>query len=164
MDAAAPISASPGAPIAMASVEAIEPVLATADVAEAKPARKRRPAKASPATTPAPELFADAAVDAVAAPPIAEPAVDMWVELPPKDEPKAKPAKARRTRAKAKPDVDGLDEPVEKVEASSDVAAPASEAEPVPAAAAPTPTAPATAATVIEAPAEKPKKGWWRRG
>jgi ribonuclease E len=101
------------------------------------------------------------------------PVEDVWVELPPAPEPVAKPARARRSRAKAKPATEIV------TEAPIEAPAPA-ESEPVLAEAAPQPEpavvqaaieaepAPAPKPVVIAAdeiltPPEKPKRGWWRR-
>ena len=114
------------------------------------------------------------------------PVEDVWVELPPAPEPAAKPARARRSRAK-KPAAETVTEAVEPtarseaesivaeaaleplVEAAPDpVVEAAPEPEPV-AVAAPEPEpAPAPKPVVIPAdeilaPPEKPKRGWWRR-
>jgi ribonuclease E len=108
-----------------------------------------------------------------------EPA-EIWVELPAEPEPQAKPARARRGRAKAKPAAElaetvaaGPAEPDPVAEASV-AEAPVVEAPPEPAvAAAPAPERvpqrrpePAIAALDVAdilTPPEKPKRGWWRR-
>jgi ribonuclease E len=108
VDAMAPVEAPAAvitaAPALMASVETTEAVLAEADAPTARPARKRRPAKGRAATADQPEVVAELDAPELVAEPAPEPATDIWVELPPVDEPKAKPAKARRSRAKAKPE------------------------------------------------------------
>jgi ribonuclease E len=151
----------------IASIETTEAVLAETDTPAAKPTRKRRPTKASVAVAAAPEISAELELDAVTPEPAQEPALDIWVELPAVDEPKAKPAKARRSRAKAKPEAEAAVEDLAEV-ASIEVVA-----EPIRATPAPEPLpelvfepapAPATEATLVETPAAKPKKGWWRRG
>ena len=173
VETAAPLEAAvaviAAAPTAVASIETTEAVLAETDAPATKPARKRRPTKASAAAAAAPEISAELAVEAIAPEAAQEPALDIWVELPAVDEPKAKPTKARRSRAKAKPEaeaaVEGLAgapiaEAVAEQVAEPVQAAPAPEPEPIPA---PAPL-PAVEATIIETPAAKPKKGWWRRG
>ena len=161
----APVAVVAAAPAVMASIETTEAVLAESGAPVAKPARKRRPTKASAAAAAAPEISAELAVEASAPEPMQEAALDIWVELPAVDEPKAKPAKARRSRAKAKPEAEAAaegvaDAPIAEPAAEPAQAIPAPEPEPTPE---PTP-APAVEASVIEAPAAKPKKGWWRRG
>jgi len=107
---------------------------------------------------------------------------DIWVELPAAGEPKAKPARARRSRSKKTVEAEAqvvAEQPaaaLEPVKAAPEpepepVAAP--EPEPVVAEAPPAPppkraAKPALVAAVdvaeISAPPEKPKRGWWRRG
>jgi ribonuclease E len=118
----------------------------------------------------------------------ADPAVDVWVELP-AAEPRP-PARARRGRGRARaaePEVAAEIEAVaEAPEPVAEAAAPAPEPEPQPSpepAAAPTrapepvlaaaepqpeperaPTPPPYAADEIVAPPPTPRRGWWRRG
>jgi ribonuclease E len=153
-----------------------------------QPVNGHRPANDGPSAAPA--------AVALAPPPAPEPEpqvvpaaanapeTDIWVELPAEEPAAAKPARARRGRAKAKPDVAPVEEspapvahlapePPAPVEAEP-VAAPepvlevvAQSPEPTPPKA-PTP-APAPAPTEPD-PAEisgappAPKRGWWRRG
>ena len=173
VEAAAPIEAPVAviatAEVATASIETTQAVLAEQDTPAAKPGRKRRPTKASAAA--APEITTERALETVTSEPAQEPALDIWVELPAVDEPKAKPAKARRSRAKAKPEaeavvddvieatiMEAVAEPVQAAPAPEPELAPEPLPEPAPA------PAPAIEATLIETPAAKPKKGWWRRG
>ena len=131
------------------------------------------------------EIAAEPAPEALVA--ANAPVEDVWVELPPAPEPAAKPARARRSRAKAKPAAETVTEAVEPTalsEAESVVAAAAlepvveatpepvveaaPEPEPVVAAApepepAPAPKPVVIAADEIVSPPEKPKRGWWRR-
>jgi len=115
----------------------------------------------------------------------AEPAVDMWVELPAAPEPAAKPARARRSRAKPKAAAEDVVATIEDeatpalVEAVAEPAPVEVEAapEPEPAeapapvvvaeAAAPEPVVEAPPATPdhaeISSPPAAPKRGWWRR-
>jgi ribonuclease E len=165
VDAMAPVEAPAAvitaAPALMASVETTEAVLAEADAPTARPARKRRPAKGRAATADQPEVVAELDAPEPVAEPAPEPATDIWVELPPVDEPKAKPAKARRSRAKAKPEAEAIEAAI-VVEAVTEPVAVAPEPAPEPVSqplAAPDPQA-----QLIETAAAKPKKGWWRRG
>jgi len=163
LEAATSVGAAAVIPSVTAPIEIAATAAPPTDSADAKPARKRRPVKASATAVPLPGLFNDAPTEVAAAAPMAEPAADMWVELPPKDEPKAKPIKARRARAKPKQDaetpVDATDTGDTPLAVKAPVNAPqATEPTVQPA------TAPKIAATVIDAPAEMPKKGWWRRG
>jgi ribonuclease E len=154
-----------------------EVAVAQEAVKPAKPARRRRPTKAEllaqaqadEATTVAPE----AVVEAEAPAPIsAEPTVeaDIWVELPAVNEVKAKPARARRSRAKAQPEAEAQ---VEEVAQAPVEAAPVA-AEPIPVPAEPVSVVVAEPApepapeptpdpAAIIAPPSQPKKGWWRR-
>ena len=169
----APVAAIAAAPAIMASIGTTEAVLAELDAPAAKPGRKRRPTKASAAAAAAavPEVTAERAIEASASEPTQEAALDIWVELPSADEPKAKPAKARRSRAKAKPEAESVVEGVIEAPTIGAVAEPV-QAAPVPEPAlAPEPMpvpepapAPAIEASLVETPAAKPKKGWWRRG
>jgi ribonuclease E len=125
---------------------------------------------------PAPEP-AEVAAEAPRQPETVE---EVWVELPaPAEEPPAKPARARRSRAKAKV----VAEPTEAAVAESVSAAPAAEqasvapvetTQPEPAVAVEAeesvlePAAqplgePTRPAGEISSPPEKPKRGWWRR-
>jgi ribonuclease E len=122
------------------------------------------------------EIAAEPAAETEALVAANAPVEDVWVELPPAPEPAAKPARARRSRAK-KPAAEAVTEAVEptaRSEAESVVAAaalePVAEAAPEPVVeAAPEPEpAPAPKPVVIAAdeiisPPEKPKRGWWRR-
>ncbi len=157
-----------------------------------QPARAPEPVAVAPAPEPAQTVEAVAELEPVAAdvePAVAaaEPAVDMWVELPAAPEPAAKPARARRSRAKPKAAVEDVVAVVE------DEAAPAvveAIAEPAPVEAAPEPhpelevvetpapvvavvatpepvaeaPAPVVDHAEISAPPAAPKRGWWRRG
>ena len=159
----APVAEIAAAPAVTASIETTEAVLAETDAPATKPARKRRPTKASAAAAAA--AAAEVSAEVSAPEPAQEAALDIWVELPAVDEPKAKPAKARRSRAKAKPEAEAeaegvAEEPIIDVVAEPAQAIPAPEPEPIPA---PAPT-PVALAAIIETPATKPKKGWWRRG
>jgi ribonuclease E len=94
---------------------------------------------------------------------------EMWVELPAVAEPAAKPARARRSRAKPK----AAEDVVAVIEAEAAPALVEAEAEPAPveveAAPEPVPAAepaPAPAApdhAEISSPPAAPKRGWWRR-
>jgi ribonuclease E len=103
--------------------------------------------------------------------------VDMWVELPEEAAPPAKPARARRTRSKAKPASDAVEAapivtkpaaetPAESAPDAVEAAAPPEQIK----AAEPIRTQPAAVVAVaasdvaeILSPPEKPKRGWWRR-
>jgi len=144
MEPGQPVRPQPQADASAALGEAAQPVVAVA-VAEAAP----------PTVT-------------VAAPATAAPEADIWVELPAEPEPAAKPPRARRSRAKAKPADDAA-----VAEAPPPVAEPrppvldavADEApEPVLAAANPEPAPVAVPdAAEISSPPPAPKRGWWRR-
>ena len=154
-----------------------EVAVAQEAVKPAKPARRRRPTKAEllaqaqadEATAVAPEAVIEAEVPATIA---AEPTVeaDIWVELPAVDEVKAKPARARRSRAKAQPEAEAQAEAV--AQAPVEAAPVAAEPIPVPAepvsvvvaepAPEPAPEPTPDPAAII-APPSQPKKGWWRR-
>ncbi|MBS0409645.1 MAG: ribonuclease E/G [Proteobacteria bacterium] len=162
-----PVEAAPRpAPAARAeAVSAAEPAVAV----EAPPPAARPPRAARPEPAP------------LAAPVLVEagPEDDVWVELPAPEEAAEKPKRARRSRAKAKPEP--VVEAVEAAEAAPVAqavaeapAAPEPEAAPEPVAAAPV-AAPEPAATEPAAPAEPdpaeitaapaaPRRGWWRRG
>jgi ribonuclease E len=102
---------------------------------------------------------------------------DVWVELPAAPEPAAKPVRARRSRAKAKPAAETVEtttpdaepaplaaEPAPSVE--PEIAAPepvTAVVEPEPALAAVEPEPAAPLVGEIVSPPEKPKRGWWRR-
>ncbi len=149
------------------------------------------PVAAAPAAESQPEPAQGVVAMEPATAPMAstEPAADMWVELPAVAEPAAKPARARRSRAKPKP----ADEVVAVIEAEpapalveAEPAPSLVEAEPVPAlveveaapapveaaplmaeAAQPEPVAEAPQAAPdhaeISSPPAAPKRGWWRR-
>jgi ribonuclease E len=127
------------------------------------------------------EVVATAEVEpAVAA---AEPAVDMWVELPAAPEPAAKPARARRSRAKPKAVAEDVVATIEHeatpalIEAVAEPALVEAVAEPEPAetpapvvvaeVAPPEPVAETPPAAPdhaeISSPPAAPKRGWWRR-
>jgi ribonuclease E len=176
MDAAQIVAGGPRpAGEAPGSVTLAEAPAAHAPLAEA-PAIEAPTAEANVIPFPAPgasELVTEAASTGSAE--------DIWVELPAAPEPAAKPARARRSRAKAKPAAEAA--PESEVEPIVIEAAPVAEPvavapEPEPVAAAPEPEPappvevapepapapqPAIAADVISSPPEKPKRGWWRR-
>ena len=160
-----------------------EAVVTQEAVKPAKPARRRRPTKAELLAQAQADYVVTAAPEAIVeaealAPVAAEATVeaDIWVELPAVDEVKAKPVRARRSRAKASPEAEAqaeavVEAPVEAalIEAAPIEAAPVA-AEPIPAQAEPVSVLvadPAPEATpdpaAIIAPPSQPKKGWWRR-
>ncbi len=155
--------------------------------AEAPPVNTARPERtAEPVQAPAPAPAPIAAESGEA--------VEMWVELPAAGEPKAKPARARRSRSKKPAQADVAVDAESAVDTVAEQPAPESVAEPVVEAPAelesvvaapdpgpePTPepvaakpaarsrakpvVAPPLEAAEISAPPEKPRRGWWRRG
>jgi ribonuclease E len=149
------------------------------------PYQWRGPAQAQLAPAPEPASIAaivEEAEEEEAAPvvAVAEPAEEVWVELPAPAEPAPKPRRTRRRRGAA-----AEAEAAPPAEAEAQVEAPAAEApapesapaeveptpvEPVEPAAAPEPAAaapepvPAHDANEILAPPATPRRGWWRRG
>ena len=128
------------------------------DPGAAQPVRAAEPIARAPEPEPAPEPVAVAA----AVPP-AQDDVEVWVELPEAEPVAAKPARARRSRAKPKvvenatavAEVVTAPEPVETpvlVEAVAEEAAPADP-----------PLAAAPDHAEISSPPSAPKRGWWRR-
>lgn len=150
-----------------------EVVVSQEAVKPAKPARRRRPTKAEPLAQTQADDVTEAAPEAVVeaeapAPTAAEPKVeaDIWVELPGVDEVKAKPARARRSRAKVQPEAEVQDETMAQavVEAAPVAAEPvAAQAEPVSVVVAEPAPEPTPDPAAIIAPPSQPKKGWWRR-
>ncbi|HEX2561329.1 ribonuclease E/G [Phenylobacterium sp.] len=161
--------------------------LRPASAAEAERAPARAP---EPVSAVAPEPVAETAP--AAAPAVAGPADDMWVELPAAEE---KPKRARRPRSRAKaasaaedaapatedaaaPVAVAEETPVPVAEAPPEPAPPAPEPAPAPAvepvrepepamAEAPAPRArpvPQEDPAEISAPPPAPRRGWWRRG
>lgn len=167
------------APIADEPAQEVAPVAEIVVSEEApkpaKPARRRRPTKAellaqaerteiaegSPVLVNEPEPMAPTVT-----PPVDQ--ADIWVELPAIDEVKAKPARARRSRAKATPEAETQTEAVAvetPVEAPSVIEPVAAVAEPIPVVVpepVPEPEPTPDPAAIIAPPAQ-PKRGWWRR-
>jgi ribonuclease E len=135
-----------------------------------QPARAAEPVAITHTPEPA-DAIAPATVGVAEPAPaaVADSTDEMWVELPAVAEPAAKPARARRSRAKPK----AAEDVVAVIEAEAAPALVEAEAEPAPveveAAPEPVPAAepaPAPAApdhAEISSPPAAPKRGWWRR-
>jgi len=140
------------------------------EAGQPQPTRTAEPVAATHAPEPA-DAAAPASISVVEPAPAAtaDSTDEMWVELPAVAEPAAKPARARRSRAKPK----AAEDVVAVIEAEAAPALVEAEAEPAPIVveAAPEPVRAAKPATApaapdhaeISSPPAAPKRGWWRR-
>jgi ribonuclease E len=120
-----------------------------------QPARAAEPVAITHTPEPA-DAIAPATVGVAEPAPaaVADSTDEMWVELPAVAEPAAKPASARRSRAKPK----AAEDVVAVIEAEAAPALVEAEAEP-----APVEVEAAPDHAEISSPPAAPKRGWWRR-